>query len=141
MLKSPLVRFKIFKFINHIQTNIMENKDKDLGDKKMNGKQSVNEGFSGENIQNDFSNEASKLRTEIETDTSGNKKIVDRARDIEGTIPEEERSWNENESLSRGVDTEEEVMKTIENIDRNSDITPNRYPNSHPENHKDTGAK
>ena len=117
----------------------MENKD--LGDKKMNGKQTMNEGFSGENIRDDFSNEASKLRTEIETDTSGNKKIVDRARDIEGTIPEEERSWNENESLSRGVDTEEEVMKTIENIDRNSDITPNRYPNSHPENHKDTGAK
>lgn len=119
----------------------MENKDKDLGDKKMNGKQTMNEVFSGENIRDDFSNEASKLRTEIETDTSGNKKIVDRARDIEGTIPEEERSWNENESLSRGVDTEEEVMKTIENIDRNSDITPNRYPNSHPENHKDTGAK
>mgnify|MGYP003506378300 CR=1 FL=1 len=71
MLKSPLVRFKIFKFINHIQTNIMENKDKDLGDKKMNGKQSVNEGFSGENIANDFSNKNSKLKTEIETVNNG----------------------------------------------------------------------
>ena len=119
----------------------MENKDKDLGDKKMNGKQTVNEGFSGENIRDDFSNEASKLRTEIETDADGNKKVVDRARHVEGTIPEEEKTWNENESLARGVDTEEEVMKTIENIDHNSDITAHRYPNSHPENHKDNGVK
>ena len=119
----------------------MENKDKDLGDKKMNGKQSVNEGFSGENIANDFSNKNSKLKTEIETDADGNKKVVDRARHVEGTIPEEERTWNEKESLARGVETEKDVMRTIENIDRNSDITAHRYPNSHPENHKDTGAK
>lgn len=121
----------------------MENKDKDkdLGDKKMNGKQAVNEGFSGENIADDFSNQAAKLRTEIETDEAGNKKVVDRARDVQGTIPEEERTQNENKNLKRGVDTEEKVKKTVENIDLNSDITPHRYPNSHPENHKDTGAK
>ena len=120
----------------------MENKDKDLGDKKMNGKQTVNEGFSGENMGNNFSNQASKLRTELETDEAGNKKIVDRARDVEGTVTDEqERTLNEIKSLNRGVDTEKEVMKTIENIDHNSDITAHRYPNSHPENHKDTGKE
>lgn len=116
----------------------MENKD--LGDKKINGKQELNEGFSGENIPDDFGSEASRLKTEIETDAEGNKKTVERARNAEGTVPEENnRNWNENESLSRGVTTEEAVKKTVENKDRNSDITLNRYPNSHPDNHKNRG--
>jgi hypothetical protein len=44
-------------------------------------------------------------------------------------IFDEERTWNENESLSRGVATEEKAMK-VENEDLNSDITANRYPTS-----------
>ncbi len=44
-----------------------------------------------------------------------------------------------NVNANRGVATEEEAKKTVENKDRNSDITPNRYPNSNPESRKDRG--
>lgn len=138
MLKKDMVQSKSFKFIQQLNSNIMENKD--LGDKKINGKQELNEGFSSENSAENFGSEESRLKTEIETDVNGNKKTVERARHVAGTISEEnERNWNENESLSRGVGTEEAVKKTVENKDRNSDIIPNRYPNSHPDNHKDRG--
>jgi hypothetical protein len=49
-------------------------------------------------------------------------------------IFDEERTWNENESLSRGVATEEEAMK-VENEDLNSDITAIAIQ-PHPDNHK-----
>lgn len=118
----------------------MENKD--LGDKKMNGKQEPKKDFSGENIADDSGSEVSRLKIEMETDAGGNKKIVERARNTTSAIPEEEiKHWDENDNLNRGVSSEEDVKKTIENIDKNSDITPNRYPNSHPENHKNTGTK
>ncbi|MET0760568.1 MAG: hypothetical protein ABWZ56_09120 [Flavobacterium sp.] len=118
----------------------MENKD--LGSKKMNNKQNVNEGFSGENMSEEKNPSAPILKTEVEIDVNGNPVVVQRARNIDATTntPEEtDRNWNENESLSRGVTTEEEVDKTIENKDRNSDITPNRYPNSNPDNHENRG--
>lgn len=116
---------------------------KDLGSKKINGKQELNEGFSGENISNDSNFIASKLKTEVEIDADGNEKIVQRARDIDGTIPEipeeNKKNRNENEISNRGVSTEADVKKTVENKDRNSDITANRYPNSNPDNHKNRG--
>jgi hypothetical protein len=99
---------------------------------------------------NDLSNEklnkdtqqGSMLKEEIEIDADGKETIVNRAHNADGSIahiPLEDRTWNENESLSRGVTTEEEAMKTVENEDLNSDITANRYPTSHPDNHKDRG--
>lgn len=119
----------------------MENKD--LGSKKMNNKQNVNEGFSGENMSEEKNPSTPILKTEVEIDVNGNPVVVQRARNIDATTadtPEEtDRNWNENESLSRGVATEKEVDKTIENKDRNSDITPNRYPNSNPDNHENRG--
>ena len=117
--------------------------DRDSKDKNINPKQVLNEGFSGANIRDDFSNEASKLKKEFEANEVANKKFADPTKDVKDNLPEEEedKSWNENETLRRGVDTDEKVMKTIENIDLNSDITKHRYPNSHPENHKNTGAE
>lgn len=82
------------------------------------------------------------LTEEIEIDTDGNKTTVKRVHNADGSIaqiPDQDRDWNENESLSRGVTTEQEAMKTVENEDLNSDITTNRYPNSNPDNHKDRG--
>jgi len=111
----------------------MENKD--LGSKKINNEQEINEGFSGENISKDYNPSKEKLNTEQETDENGNTKNVERARNQE----QGDRSWDENESLSRGVKSEEAQQKTVENKDRNSDIATNRYPNSHPDNHKDRG--
>lgn len=119
----------------------MENKD--LGSKKINGKQAVNEGFSGENMSDDVDSGVSKLKEEIEIDTHGNEKIVQRARNVDGSlanVPDEnEKSQDENENSNRGVSTEADIIKTVENRDRNSDITSNRYPNSNPDNHIDRG--
>ena len=61
----------------------MENKD--LGSKKMNGKQNVNEGFIGKN--NDKNPSAPELTADTEIDTEGNKKIVQRVQSIDGEIP------------------------------------------------------
>lgn len=118
----------------------MENKDKNSN--KDLDKQNKNEDFSGKHMADTDTNQDSILTNEVEIDAEGNKVIVQRARNVDGSIaqiPDKERTWNENESLSRGVTTEEEEMKTVENEDRNSDITANRYPNSHPDNHKDRG--
>jgi len=117
----------------------MENKD--LGSKKINGKQEVNEDAGGK--INEVESNASKFKKELETDTEGNKKIVERARNVDGSGPDlpDQIETNElaKEGLNRGVTTEKETKKTVENIDRNSDITPNRYPNSHPDNHENRG--
>jgi hypothetical protein len=48
------------------------------------------------------------LQEEIEIDTNGKETIVKRAHNADGSeahIPTEDRTWNENESLSRGVTT------------------------------------
>lgn len=115
----------------------------DLGSKKTNNTQAVNEGFSGENLSDYYDPSQSKLKLEKETDQNGNNKMVERARNVDGSFKNEEnandRNWNENESLSRGVTDEEDLKKTIENKDRNSDIAANRYPNSHPDNQEDRG--
>ena len=114
-----------------------------LGSKKTNNKQNSNEGFSGENLPEDYNPNPSILKAEVETDANGNEKIVQRARNVDGTIAsipdEKEKSWDENESLSRGVSSEKEEMRTVENKDLNSGITAHRYPKSHPDDHKDRG--
>jgi hypothetical protein len=104
-------------------------------------KQNVNEGFSGTNMDPKSNSPKSILVDEIEIDAEGNKKTVQRARNLEGTdtSTEEGKTSDENKSSNRGVETEEETMKTIENEDLNSDITANRYPASHPDNHKNRG--
>jgi hypothetical protein len=111
-----------------------------LGSKKTNNKQNSE----AESIGGNLNPETSKLKEEIEIDSHGNEKVVQRVQDIDKTTPlavldENEKKWLENESLIRGVATEAEVKKTVENRDRNSDITPNRYPNSNPDNHIDRG--
>lgn len=81
-----------------------------------------------------------KLRKEIDVDTEGNKIVVDRAREEDVKNESILSETNpENPNINRGVTTEKEAMKTVENKDLNSDITPNRYPNSNPESHKNRG--
>ncbi|MFT5251453.1 MAG: hypothetical protein ACI87N_000432 [Flavobacteriales bacterium] len=116
----------------------MKNKDKNIP--KGSDAQSSNNDFN-DKLKNDEKQE-SMLTEEIEIDTDGNKTTVKRAHNADGSvahIPDQDRTWNENESLSRGVTTEREAMKTVENEDLNSDITTNRYPNSNPDNRKDRG--
>ncbi|REG94117.1 hypothetical protein [Flavobacterium aquicola] len=112
----------------------MENKD--LGSKKINNKQEINEGFSGKNMFGDTDSDSPKLQEEIEIDAQGNEKIVQRARNSGDTL---KNVTDEDENSNRGVTSDADLKKTLENRDKNSDITPNRYPNSHPDNHIDRG--
>jgi hypothetical protein len=121
-----------------LKFNDMESNN--LGSKKTNNKQNSDT----ESVDKNLNPETSILKEEIEIDSHGNEKVVQRVRDIDKTTPltilnENEKKWNKNKNLSRGVSTEADVKKTVENRDRNSDITPNRYPNSDPDNHIDRG--
>ncbi len=116
----------------------MENNN--LGSKKINGAQKNRDESKGKNVSHDTEVHESELKKEIVADTEGNKEIVDRARNVNEKIEETSKQINpDNPNANRGVSTEEEAKKTVENKDRNSDVTPNRYPNSNPESHEDRG--
>ena len=112
----------------------------DLGTKKINGTQKNIDESKGKNVSHDKELKDAKLNKELVTDADGDKKIVERARNENEDIKENVHQTNlQNPNANRGVETEEEVKKTVENKDHNSDITPNRYSNSHPDNHEDRG--
>ncbi|RKR11210.1 hypothetical protein C8C83_2910 [Flavobacterium sp. 90] len=116
----------------------MENNN--LGSKKINGTQKDSEELKGKNVSHDKKSDSKKLKKEVVTDADGNKEIVDRARNVNENIKDVSKEIDPNNPNSnRGVSTDEEAKKTVENKDRNSDVNPNRYPNSHPDNHKDRG--
>ncbi|KIO53564.1 hypothetical protein [Flavobacterium hibernum] len=116
----------------------MENNN--LGSKKINGTQKDSDSAKGKNVSHNADSDAAKLKKEVVTDAAGNKEIVDRARNVNENIEEISNEVNPNNpNVNRGVDTDEEAQKTVENKDRNSDVAPNRYPNSHPDNHEDRG--
>jgi hypothetical protein len=102
----------------------------DLGSKKMNNKQ--------ESTSFDIPN-SSAMQSEIEVDQVGDKKVVNRARNVEqnSSIPEIQSS----KELGSKASTAPEAIgkKMVENRDKNSDITSTRYPNSHPDNHENRG--
>lgn len=108
----------------------MENKD--LGSKKMNNKQ--------EDVAITSPHaSAPPLQPEIETDAYGNKTVVERARHMEHDLPIGETHVTEGVSSKPSTAPEEAGKKMVENKDKNSDITSQRYPNSHPDNHKNRG--
>lgn len=116
----------------------MENNN--LGSKKINGTQKDSNEVKGKNVSHNVELDATKLKKEVVTDAEGNKEIVDRARNVNENIEEISNEINPNNpNVNRGVVTDEEAEKTVENKDRNSDVVPNRYPNSHPDNHEDRG--
>lgn len=96
----------------------------DLGNKKFNNEQKINEGFSGENLPENYDPAPAKLKQELETDQQGRKSIVDRARHMEQPASGNDTGLDDNQS-----------RKAVENKDRNSDIATNRYPKDHPDNH------
>ena len=107
----------------------MENKD--LGARKTNNEQQVNEGFSGQNMPKDTPD----LKPEVEKDKEGNTDSVKRARNVDEGLEDSDTSDNSTARTNNQAQNE----KTVENKDRNSDVASNRYPNSHPDNHKDRG--
>ncbi|TDD75250.1 hypothetical protein [Flavobacterium caseinilyticum] len=111
----------------------------DLSSKKTNNKQNSNEGSNGDNVTKNTNPDVSHLKSEVETDTHGNKKIVQRARNIEGNLEQNEDTTPVNLSSDTANVSEELAKKMVENKDHNSDLTANRYPNSHPDNKEDRG--
>jgi len=139
MLKDLVFILRIRNIIRlTLKYKIMETNN--LGSKKINGVQKNIDESKGKNISHDTELDKSKLKKEVVTDEDGNKEVVERARDVNEEIKEvpDKKSTN-SANANRGVSTDEEARKTVENKDRNSDITPNRYPNSNPESHKDRG--
>jgi hypothetical protein len=110
-----------------------------LGSKKTNNKQNINEGFSGKNLAQNTNPEVSHLKSEVETDAHGDQKIVKRARNIDGTLEHNDATTAENLKSDVEQVPEEQAKKMVENKDHNSDIVPNRYPNEHPDNKEDRG--
>ena len=108
-------------------------KANDLGDKKWNGEEAksnknVNEGFSGQNLPDDYDPSKGKLKSETEKDESGQKETVKRARNVDDY---------DNEATTSGEEIKSQ--KNPENRDKNSDSNPNRYPAGHPDNQKNRG--
>lgn len=122
-----------------------KNNPKDLGSKKIDNHQK-NEGFSGENLPNNYNPGSRFLNPETEKDEDGNKELQKRARDInEGKavpVSQSDKTVNDKGEVidkNRGTKNETEDKETAENRDFNSDIEKNRYPVSHPENKRDRG--
>ncbi|CAD0005093.1 hypothetical protein FLAT13_02577 [Flavobacterium salmonis] len=139
MLNRLVLKFRIRNIIIVIlNNNDMETNN--LGSKKINGVQKNIDESKGKNISHDGKSEDANLKKEVVTDVQGNKQIVERARNENEDIQKVKGDASmEDANANRGVSTEEEAKKTVENKDRNSDITPNRYPNSNPESHEDRG--
>ena len=122
---------------------------KDLGDAKHNNaekKSPKNEGFSGENLPNNYDPAKDKLKTELEKNKEGDLETVHRARDVDEKsappVSESDGAVNGNGRVvdkNRGTANEKEDMETAENRDFNSDIEKERYPKDDPENKKVRG--
>jgi len=123
---------------------------KDLGDKKIGNQQKQsdnNEGFSGENLPNNYNPGADKLKMELEKKQDGSTVTEHRARDTdEKKAPNVDSNQSDTTgqdgkvvSKSRGTNNEDEDMETAENRDFNNDTEENRYPAGHPDNKKVRG--
>ena len=115
----------------------MENND--LGSKKMNNKQNTPEEFSNEILPENYDPTATKLVAEVETNSSGEQKIVHRARNVDANPEHNNSEENQQPSSSIAIFSDKETQRMIENKDHNSDITAHRYPNSDLDNHEDRG--
>lgn len=105
----------------------MENND--LGSKKMNNKQGIND--DSMHLKNE-NQSRSLLQSELEIDEKGNEKIVDRARNNNPNDEIYKSKTNKKISAKPSSASEALGKKMVENQDKNSDITPNRL--SIPEN-------
>ncbi len=139
MLNHLVLKFRIRNIIIVILNDI-DMETNNLGSKKINGVQKNIDESKGKNISHDGKSEDANLKREVVTDKNGNETVVERARNENEEIRNDSDNVNRNNAnINRGVSSDEEAKKTVENKDRNSDITPNRYPNSNPESHEDRG--
>lgn len=117
----------------------MENND--LGSKKKNNKQNISDEAANENLIATNPSE-SKMKADVETDSSGNQKIVYRAHNVDNLKSLEEGDETggvEKPSAPLQIVPDDKMQRMVENRDHNMDVTAHRYPNSHPDNHEDKG--
>ena len=88
---------------------------------------------------NNPSASAPPLQSEIETNAQGEESVVQRARHMDHNIPLSETHPLEELSANPSEAPEVAGKKMVENKDKNSDITSNRYPNSNLDNHTNRG--
>lgn len=84
--------------------NEQPNKDKKINNSQKHG--SLNEGFSGENLPENYNPAKAKLKTEIEKDTKGNTEAVKRNR-----TPEEKQSTDVNSTSGYATENNGNVVK------------------------------
>lgn len=109
---------------------------KDLGSKKMNNqekKSDRNEGFSGDNLPNNYDPSAGKLKMELEKNEEGSTETVKRARDVDEKqappVSDNDTTTRDDGAVidkSRGTANEAEDVETAENRDFNSDTEKDR---------------
>ncbi|WP_294822512.1 hypothetical protein [uncultured Flavobacterium sp.] len=119
---------------------------KDLGSKKMNNqekKSDRNEGFSGDNLPNNYDPSADKLKMELEKNEEGSTETVKRARDVDEKqappVSDHDKTTRDDGAVidkSRGTASEAENIETAENRDFNSDTEKGR---KHPDQEKHRG--
>ncbi|HEX8562663.1 MAG TPA: hypothetical protein VF676_06765 [Flavobacterium sp.] len=113
------------------------NHDKNLNDTKWNREQhfeqhrEFNEGFSNENLPEDY--DPSQMKPETETDEEGNIRQVERAR---YTDLQNEETPDETGKIETG---NEAIEPHEQNRDFNYDPDPERHPDKHPEKDKNRG--
>ena len=93
-------------------------KSKDLGSKKMNNKQS------DEKLTENKSESKTKkpLNLEVEANKSGNKKVVERARNVNHDYEVTKTKIDSKVSSKPSTASEEMGKKMVENQDKNSDV-------------------
>lgn len=111
----------------------MENSD--LGSKKMNNEQQVNEGFSGENISDNWDNTTPNLKKEIEIDAEGNRIEVERARYVDKGV-ENSKPASEVDQPTKSI---HQTPKKVEHKDLNFNPNPQQYPDKNKENQENRG--
>jgi len=109
---------------------------KDLGLKKINDqekKSDRNEGFSGDNLPNNYDPSADKLKMELEKNEEGGIETVQRARDVDEKnaphVSDDDKTTRDDGRVvdkSRGTANEAEDIETAENRDFNSDTEKGR---------------
>ncbi|MDD3003885.1 hypothetical protein [Flavobacterium sp.] len=110
-------------------------KNSDLGSKKMNNEQQVNEKFSGENIPEDFNSSAPSLKKELEIDVDGKVREVKRARHVDKGLEDSKPA----PSMDYPTKSIHQTPKKAEHKDFNSNPNPEQFPDKNKQNQENRG--
>lgn len=107
----------------------------DLGSKKINNEQQVNEGFSGKNIDENYNPSTPGLKTEMEKDAQGNLIHVERARYVD----KEMENSNSAPQVDYPTKSINQTPEKAEHKDFNSNPNPEEFPDKEKKNQENRG--